>query len=154
LVGLGDHSWEIVSARRTRSRLIDISARLTNLTQNVNGALVTRMDDYLAKRSHTAADWQDVAGAISESLTRVTGLLTALQSEHSDFVLQPAYQTLIRTLGTRDLYLSRLAHIPPPTTADELDALRTVDANYKILISNTATAINEMNKYVSSTGTT
>jgi hypothetical protein len=152
LVSLGDHTWQTVSARRTRARLVDISARASVLVATQNAAIVSSIDDYLEKPHPDVKDWQAVTSNISTTLESVTNLLRDLEAERSDFVLQSAYETLLRTTAARVTVLMRLQGLSPPIGVQERDELMKINANYKILIENFKTAISEMNKYLQSTG--
>jgi hypothetical protein len=150
LVGLGDHTWQTVSARNTRKRLIDLSARASTLVTVKNGALVSSLEKYINDTKPTAKEWSDVTKGIQDVITDATDLLRDLEAERSDFVLQEAYQDLKAALGARVSILTELGNLPPPTSEAERKALKQVDANYKKVVANTKVAISEMNKYLQS----
>jgi len=150
LVTTGDSAWQTVSARRTHDRLVDISARATNLSGVRQIAVVNSIDAYLAKRDATKTDWDTVTMAIGGVIGDVKSLLDDLRSERSDFVLEGAYATLVQTLGARSDILVKLAALPPPTTPEEKAQLSRANTNYKRLLENFEAAIQALNAYVAS----
>jgi hypothetical protein len=148
LVQTGDKGWQVVSARRTRSRLVDISARAQNIAGVKQVAVVNSIDEYLSKTHPTAADWKTVTDAIGHVVGDVRNLLDDLNADRSDFVLQKAHATLVETLAARSSILDKLASLPPPLTQKERSGLRNVNSKYKALLSNFRAATTELNKYL------
>lgn len=148
LVETGNEGWSYISAHNTYSRLIDVSARATNLAGNRQVAVVNSIDEYLAKQNPSAYDWDTVRSAIGKVVVEVKALLDHLNSERSDFVREDAYSTLVQTLAARTSLLDRLATLPQPTTPEERAALGEINERYKQLLANFREAIKELNEYL------
>jgi hypothetical protein len=148
LVRAGASGYSYVSAERERNRLVDISARASQLRADQNVVVIRTIDEYLAKKSPTSEDWSAVQQGITQTLSSVTALLKDVKAERSDFVLEGAYQDLLRTLGSRQGLLEKLRLLGPPSTPEERNALRDVSKQYKTLIAKLGEATNELNKYL------
>lgn len=140
--------YNYVSAERERSHLIDISRRTTNLIVTQNVRVVQSLDEYLEIKHPSDEDWRQVIGNVDSTLVTVHTLLSDVQSEKSDFVLEPAFATLNRTLAGRVSLLQQLSHMGPPTTLEERKLLAQASEKYKVLIANAERAVVELNAYV------
>jgi hypothetical protein len=168
LASLGVQGWDAASARATKERLLDISARLTFLREYKNVLVIASLDDYIdewkratntgaAALTETAAStlkvaWSRLIAHVKATLMRVQELLGDLERERSDLVTQSVYQDLIKTLGERSSVLEPLSNSSAPNTPAEIDALRVVSANYKALGDNLLKAIQAINAYIHDSG--
>lgn len=150
LVVTGVSGYNYVAAERERSRLIDISRRTANLIVNQNIRVIQSLDEYLQHPNPTDSDWQRVVGNINATLSSVRALLQDVQAENGDFVLEPAYLALNRTLSARSSLLQQLSSLPAPSSKEERNVLRQASDKYKVLIANAEQAIMELNAYVKS----
>ncbi len=140
--------YKHVSAERERSHLIDISRRTGNLIVMQNVQVVQSLDEYVEIKHPSDEDWRQVVGNVNSTLTTVRALLSDVQSEKSDFVLEPAFATLNRTLAGRVSLLQQLSQMGPPTTQGERKLLAQASEKYKVLIANAEQAVVELNAYV------
>ncbi len=140
--------YKYVSAERERSHLIDISRRTGNLIVMQNVQVVQSLDEYVEIKHPSDEDWRQVVGNVNSTLTTVRALLSDVQSEKSDFVLEPAFATLNRTLAGRVSLLQQLSQMGPPTTQGERKLLAQASEKYKVLIANAEQAVVELNAYV------
>ena len=85
---------------------------------------------------------------LNNTLIYVQELLQDVRAENSDFVLEPAYLMLNRTLTDRSSLLVQLSSLPAPTSAEEREILRYASHKYKILIANAEEAVKALNAYV------
>jgi hypothetical protein len=143
-----ESGWSELSAWRTRTRLIDISARATQLANENQSTVINRIDDYLNKNNPTVADWLAVTQPLSSVISDVKDLLDELRDERSVFISEPAYITLMQTLDPGQLDLSKLQTLPPPTTAAEREELLEIRTKYKILLEKFQAAVQELNTYI------
>jgi hypothetical protein len=107
LVSLGQQGWDAASARATRNRLRDISARLTILSQQQNVRVIVSLDEYIREAQNGLSTnllqtaWSQLLSHLTDTLRDVKALLGDLEQERSDLVTQTVYQDLIETLGSR-----------------------------------------------------
>ena len=148
MVGAGSAEYDQAAAERERDRLIDISRRTTNLIVSMNIRLVQSLDDYLALRNPSDEDWARVIGNVNSTLGSVHTLLADVQAERSEFVLEPAFLLLNRTLAARSSLLLELAALPAPATDEEREVLAEASEKYKVLIANAEQALKELNAYL------
>lgn len=150
LVVAGRDTYDYVSAKRERNRLIDISRRTTNLISTQNILVVGSLDEYLGMHEPNDMDWARVIQNVGTTLSSVRELLRDVQHEDGSFVLESAFGTLNETLSSRSALLSQLAAMPAPKSKDEIMLLQKASAKYKVLIANAKQAIGELNSYVKS----
>jgi len=143
-----DSGWSELSARRTRQRLTDISARAAVLASENQSIVINGIDGYLEKSKPTVADWLALTQPLNAVVSDLKVLLDELREERSDFIAEPAYAILVQALDPAQLYLSQLQTLPPPTTAEEREALLEIKAKYKILLENLQSAVRELNAYI------
>jgi hypothetical protein len=148
LVVTGAAGYNYVAAARERDRLIDISRRTANLITSQNIRVVQGLDDYLALKNPSERDWAQMVGSVGTTLSSVRVLLADVQSEKGEFVLEPAFLTLNKTLAARSSLLQKLAAMPAPDTEEERKLLLQASAKYKVLIANAEQAVGELNAYV------
>jgi hypothetical protein len=148
LIKSGAAGWNYLSAQSTHNRLIDISARATNLAGAKQMPLINSIDEYIEKDTPTTADWNTVRSAIGGVVSEVKVLLDAIKSERSDFIREDAYSALVQTLAARSNLLDKLQSLPQPATPEEKNALRDVNIQYKRLLANFEAAIKELNAYL------
>jgi hypothetical protein len=154
LASLGQQGWDAVSARTTRNRLRDISARLTILSQYQNVRVIENLDEYIREAQLAPSpyllqsSWSHLLKGLVSTLGDVKALLGDLEKERSDLVTQSVYQDLIETLGNRASLLDRLLDSPAPTSPQEIQSLQVASANYKTLRENLLKAIQAINTYI------
>ncbi|ODT64668.1 MAG: hypothetical protein ABS69_20020 [Nitrosomonadales bacterium SCN 54-20] len=144
----GKDAYEHVAAKRQRARLIDISRRATIVRFHYNAPYVETLKEYLSLRDPSDTDWAFVRKNILSTLSAVQDLLTDVQAEKSDLVLESAYSTLNETLAARSFLLHQLAQMPAPSSEEEREFLRQAMSKYQILISNLHQAIDMLNSYI------
>jgi hypothetical protein len=165
LTSLGTRGWDVLSARRTRARLKDISARLVIVNALGNFVIISNLDTYidnwnrytqsgrikLSEPSLDAlkTDWFRFVSKVTEILNDVTQLLAGIENERSDLVTQSVYRDLVSTLGGRVTLLQRLHASEAPVSIKEIAALKVVVAEYQKLADNLKNAILALNAYVS-----
>ena len=154
LVSLGRQDWDAVSARATRNRLRDISARLTTLNQLQNVRVIETLDEYIQEAQNGSPEnllqmaWSQLLLSFTATLSDVRSLLSDLEKERSDLVTNDVYQDLIATLGSRASLLDRLSNTSAPTSPDAIKRLQVVSTNYKALKVNLSKAIQAVNTYI------
>lgn len=148
LIVTGAAGYSYVAAGRERDHLVDISRRTQNLVASQSVQVVQSMDDYLALPDPRPSDWDQVRKNLDAVLASVGALLSDVQREKSDFVLESAYLKLNKALKTRALVLERFANLPPPASPEERAAVRQASEKYKTLITNTEQAVQELNTYL------
>jgi hypothetical protein len=136
------------AAVRERARLIDLSARGRFVAHRQQRRVVEGIDRYNRLKQPSAAEWEKVKVDAVKALQGVSALLEDVKQERSDFVLEKAYNTLTSTLSAREKLLERLSTLDPPTTPEELQALRKLNNNYKRLLHNFHKAIDQLNIYI------
>jgi hypothetical protein len=129
---------------------------LPDLNSSTGRRLILRLEFHhhkMAAERHFAQKWSRPSSWHSalrppscrhEQLKGVVGRHGELRTEHSSFVLEPAYSELIRTLDARTTILTGLQSSPPPVTPTEVDALRTVATEYTRLRDNLSQAIDAL----------
>jgi hypothetical protein len=99
-------------------------------------------------RQPTSQNWQSTTSVLRNILVTADSILSRLNTEKSDLVLQPAYVKLQTALQARVSLLSQLTALPPPTSKAELAELRNVLARYRLLVAQLEAARDELNEYV------
>lgn len=158
LITAGSDAYSFSAAVRERDRLKLLSKDLRELTQGSNVMLVQSIDYYIAmarrKRPEpeVEAAWTLVASHVDQTLISVTRLLEDVKQEKGDFVLMPAYESLLATLTSRSITLGRLKSIDAPTSKEELAQLELLSEKYRIFIANAREATNQLNEYIRTVG--
>ena len=154
LASLGQQGWDAASARTTRNRLRDISARLTILSVQQHERVIESLDEYIREAQNglsanlLQSAWSQVLSRLTATLSDVKALLGDLEKERSDLVTQSVYQDLIETLGSRASLLDRLSKSSAPMSPEEIQSLQVASANYKTLRENLRGAIQAINTYI------
>lgn len=145
MVVAGDNALSTLSARRAHASLVELSRLTTGLAARQRLGAIPALEQYLRAPSPRA--WIVVGGELGGVLVEVDSLLTRLNRDKSDLVLQPVYAKLETALRARVTLLSRLTSAPPPATKAELAELRNVLARYRILVAQLESARDELNEY-------
>jgi hypothetical protein len=145
LVRSGDKGWEYLAARRMRARLVNICARST---WTVSGQ--STLDLYLLENDPTHAHWSAVTQELEHVLHDVNAVLDDLRNEHSDFVLDSAYEKLVSVLRRESVVLATLAHQPQPETQEAQATVRRLNNAYKLFQQQYHAAVGELGKYLKS----
>ncbi|MFK0087580.1 hypothetical protein ACIQUS_09800 [Pseudomonas sp. NPDC090755] len=148
LVITGNEGYEYIAAKRERDRLISISKKINNLTAHQNITIIQSLDQYIKIEHPTQSDWEAVVSNFHSVLTTLHKLLSDIESENSDFVLQPAYLAINQSLNSRASLLSTLARMSPPRSAEEKLVLKKANIKYQELRDTTLRALDELNKYI------
>lgn len=148
LVVAGADSYNYVSAARERSRLVELGRSTAMLLGNQNYMVVESISSYLATPDKTNAKWQPIVGNFEKTLGAVNTLLDDVKKEKGDFVLEPAYVILQQTLNGRVTLLSQLKAMDAPTSPEELALLKQIHERYTQLITQTRSALAELNTYL------
>jgi hypothetical protein len=150
LIVTGVSGYNHIAADRERKRLIRMSAVATDLASTHQAIVVRSIDEYLDSSEPTIFDWIAVKEGVSGVLEEIRDLLDDVREERSEFVLESAYERLLRSLGIRSSFLEGLSRVPPPTTEEERDALREINNEYKRLLKAFSEAIEQLNLYLKS----
>ena len=145
LIIAGDDGWQTISARRTHASLVELSASLTGLAAGQRVAAIPALERYI--RQPSAQSWTPVTAQLGDVLEQVDTILTRLNEERTDLVLQPAYVKLQNTLRARASLLSQLHGVPAPMTRMELAELAKLLEQYRILVAQLESARDELNAY-------
>jgi hypothetical protein len=148
LIIAGDAGWQTLSVRRTHASLIELSAALTGLAARQRVGAIPALEQYI--RQPSATSWPTVTGELSDVLNQVNNVLTQLNKDRSDLVLQPAFAKLQNTLQARASLLSQLQGAAPPLTKAELAELRGLLEKYRVLVAQLEAARDEVNEYARS----
>ena len=104
LVRLGAQGWDAASARRTRSRLIELRKQLISYRRS-QAAVALSLDGYVARidagRMPRQLDWKMATNGLLPVVQEVRALIEEVKAERSDFVLESAYESLYATLDAR-----------------------------------------------------
>jgi hypothetical protein len=162
MIFLGDKGYNIANARKTKNRLKDIDARLTDLAQISQSTLVDNMLGYAelwrrlssttdgaAKNEQLKSSWQLVVAGIRDVLLQTRDLVDELRRERSDFVLQPSWIMLIKALDDKASLLNVPELTSPPDTDEKINELEAVAKNFEALRNNTIKALTSMSDYIS-----
>jgi hypothetical protein len=165
IVGLGSTAWDHVSVRRTRSRLIALSAGISQVRQSQT-VVISSLEDYISARrgdlrsgnvtlsrgarAEYESAWKYLTDRIGSILLDVKSLLKSVEDERSDFVLSDEYNELIQLFGQRIDLLSKLRAIPAPLNKNDIDSLDIVTKNYEKLHLNLRVALKNVNNYIKS----
>jgi hypothetical protein len=155
----GDHGFNVVVARRSRSRLVDIDARLQELAENQNtrvlGSLQSYINFFSKHRKDGNADialsaaWHSFLQGLTDILTLTQQLLDDIQADRSDFVLQSTRTTLISALSAKIGILARLRQEGSyPLTKVEIEELAALSAKFDALRRQTVDATHAMSDYI------
>ncbi len=153
-VKAGATAYDYASARRDRSNLIDISAKMTTLVTGGNMVVIDGIEGYInfAKNSKDAglvtAEWQQVVERVRETLYLIKHLLDDVEKTRSDFVAQDAYMELASTLNQRGTALGMLSRLTAPSSPEELEVLARANTKYKGLVVEAKEAIKQLNLYI------
>jgi hypothetical protein len=153
-VKAGAAGYDYVAARRDRSNLIDISAKMTTLVTGGNMIVIDGIESYIsfAQNSQNSdlvrAEWQLVVVRVREALYLVKNLLDDVKETRSDFVAQDAYMELHHTLNQRGIALGMLSRLAAPSSPEELEVLTRANTNYKVLVAEAKEAIKQLNLYI------
>jgi hypothetical protein len=162
-VSLGDKGYSVVRARVIKSTLKDIDARLTDLAQTTQSALVQNMHGYveLARRMIQAtggsretlraelrSSWKPVVDGIRDVLTKTKNLLNELRQDRSDFVLEDARGALLSALDAKVGLLDTLRFGEFPEDLEQINQLRIVADKFDVLRHKTIEALTQMSKYI------
>ena len=148
LVVTGTSGYNYIAAERERNRLVEISARATNLQARHQARVVRDIDEYLCKPKPGPLDWYAITEGIARVIKNIKELLDDVGSERSDFVLESAYAKLLETMSARVSLLSRVSELPPPSSNEERDALGQLNSQYKRLLDSFREAIEQLNIYL------
>jgi hypothetical protein len=129
-------------------RLIILSGQAQDLVARQMAAIVGVIDEYLTWENPTPDMWKQVQKNVDSVLAQVGHLLEDVRNEKSEFVLEPSYLELSKSLHARGVVLGRLSQLPMPSSPEEKTALYEINQKYKVLIVNTQAAIEEMNAYL------
>jgi hypothetical protein len=148
LVKTGKGGYDVIAASREYDRLLDLSAKSTNLVNLKQVVVVKSIEDYLALEDPTNHQWNSVKEGVQSVINGVKLLLTNVKEERSDFVLEEAYSRMGITLQSRALILKKISALPKPETKEELEQLKKLNKEYKRLITSFSEAIKQLNKYI------
>jgi hypothetical protein len=148
LILTGASGYNYIAAERERKRLVEISARATNLQGRHQAIVVRDLDEYLDKPHPSPLDWYAVKEGITYVIENIKALLDDVGKERSDFVLESAYSKLLETMSARVTLLSRISKLDPPNTTEEKEALRELNSEYKRLLNSFREAIEQLNVYL------
>lgn len=138
------------AAKRERERLLDLSRRTAGLIA-ANMAAIDTLEDYMTayeRGEATQGRWKRAIEGLGGVLNVVRTLLSDVQKENGDFVLDPAFLTLNEALAARSSLIAKIANMPAPATPDEVEHLRSATERYKMLVQNTRTARSMLNTYI------
>jgi hypothetical protein len=85
-------------------------------------------------------------------LEQIQELLDDIKAERSDFVLEQTYGQIISTLHSRVEIIKGLIALPPPTSPDEINALKEVLAQYDRLRKSASAASKAFSEYLKREG--
>ena len=145
MVVAGDKGWSTVKARRTHDELVSLSQEITGLAEEQRIGMLPLLESYIGDPRDP--QWAAARGRLVRVLTMSDSILSRLNRDRSDLVLQPAYAQLRLAMRARVSLLSKLQAAPPPRTRAELAQLRRVVSRYKILIIQLEAARDELNEY-------
>lgn len=162
LVNAGNDSYNYLSAKRDRERLIKLSGNLQKLVAGSNAAFIDYLQLYISRLTRYYQDnesgapsvstmrpiWDGLLNQAHTNLEIVHAILTDLNAEKSDFVLKPAYLGLQEVLHSRTSVLLEMKSMPPPVSKEELRMLMVLRENYKKLRMRTFDLIGELNRYL------
>ena len=157
--------YDEVSARHIRARLKDIDARLVDVHRRLNAGVMSGIEGYIATaeaynakkaaaggRGFLQAKWKEFVSILPMPLEQVQELLDDVKAERSDFILEQTYGEIISTLHSRVDILKNLMMLPPPTTPEEIDALKEVLPQYDRLRKSASEASKAFAKYLKQDG--
>jgi hypothetical protein len=156
VIKLGSGGVGVLSANRTRERLKDIDARLT-IYSHGQAVRFNYLCSALAATGEFPLDhndWRQVVDQVKEAGHNVEKLLSELQRERSDFVLEEAFGVLISTLTTRLELFDKLSSSPVPRTNEDIAALRESLAEWRRLRHELRKATRHLSIYVKSGAST
>jgi hypothetical protein len=164
LISLGDKAWSVVSARQAYASLNSVDARLTNLVQTDQSALVENIRHYIELwgrmtqadesqrarlRNDLKAAWPRVIDNIRQVLAMTKNLLVEVKADLSDFVTESARGTLLGALQAKVGLLDRLQFIETmPESAEEISELTKLSEKFEMLRMKTIEAIEAMSAYI------
>jgi hypothetical protein len=148
LITTGFSGYSYIAAERERKRLIELSALATDLSSTAQVRVVRSIDEYLESSDPTPDDWFAVTQSIGWVLTMIGVLLDDIKKERSEFVLESAYQSLLRSLDSRFSLLDKLSNVPPPTTEEERKEVKQISNKYKEMLTAFSEAIEQLNIYI------
>jgi hypothetical protein len=141
-------TWDILNAKIQRNRLVDISARSTSLVVHKNAFIIGNIDKYLELKKPSIIEWNNFKINVRSVMLDVNELLSDVNDERSDFILNENYAKLSGSLVGRMSLLSKIDRLPMPTSQEELEQIKLFNEKYKILMFNMTTAIEHLNEYI------
>jgi hypothetical protein len=148
LVVTGASGYNYLAAQRQRDRLIELSARATDIQVTSNVAVIRSLDEYLGKRRPSASDWMAVQESLAQVLEHLVELLDDVRHERSDFVLEEAYRKLLETTSSRAMLAGQIGSLPPPSNDEERRAVRQLTSEYKRMLACFGEAVQQLNEYL------
>lgn len=148
MITTGYAGYNHVAAKRAHKRLVDLSARATNLLAAHQSLAVRSIDEYISKPEPTSDDWYAIIECITYVIEEIKKILDDVQEERSDFVLEDAYSKLSESLASRASLLQQLFGMPAPKSEREKRLLSKINAEYKRLLENFKDAIIQLNLYL------
>ncbi len=130
----GTEGVDAIVNRLDRKDMRTLLARTSALAATQNVRVVDALQGYIdAKRAGQPADWAKTQQDLTEVLQTVNALLPDVKAIRSDFVNEPAFETLLATLSGRQSVLMQLSTLPEPQTEDELASLDKAAMKYREL---------------------
>lgn len=165
LIALGDKGYNVVEARITHNRLVNIDAKLFYII-GYNERIISSLREYAEEsRRHLNGsdrtyeleeelqhDWPLVLTNLRDILDQTRDLLERVRVERSDFVLEPAYGEMLSALSTKVGLLDKLIREGPPISKEQVDELDIVCDKLEKLREATAGATAQMSAYIKSIG--
>jgi len=156
LVATGVEGYDAARARRTYAKMLRLSARLVRLIDDKK-ALVRRLNAFVRDAPLlTGAEYQErwkklVLFSLKPAKKRLDAELTVLYSLSDEFVLDPAYVSLVHLLDFPGRALEPIQGMyAAPSTAEELKVIGELADVYARLIVEFERAREEMSAYLKS----
>jgi hypothetical protein len=171
MVVTGVEGYDNIKARVTYNSLVETSALASqllayqkSLPENLDYYVYSVRHDLIkdqSERDRSCGSWLIAPGdpldpswyglmkQMTNVLERVLAIIARIEKDRSDFVLKPAYQRLLTSLGSRKSLLEVLTGMdPPPASPEELDLVSKAANEYRGLIQGLEAARDELNRYL------
>ena len=154
----GLRTYDIVAARRAAESLRAISGKAAALPGEQTILILDPLDQYLRdatdalKRKRPLPDaskrWARATARLEEVVPKVEGLLADVKAARPEFVDPQPDNAFVAALGGRQLILTELRQLPPPTSSQDVARLQTLHDRYAELIGQLGRANAALEQYI------
>lgn len=133
-------------AKKTHRQLRDLCTRTTYLVQSLCPRMLHSMEKYLNVRDDQ--QWDEFQKEVRNTMVAVRALSDDLLANSKAITTTDFFPVLVDAVSQRELALENFSTMTPPTTPEEIDAVRILVKKYAELLDVLSDARTELGKYI------